>query len=123
MSFGKTILGSPVAAWSAIAAAGASAWSAATTTAATTTTFSAATTTTFSAATTTAAAFTATFAAISAAFFAAFAATIGGGADGLFIVLAELLHRRFARKLDASLIVDEQYLDLHLIADVHEVGD
>ena len=39
----------------------------------------------------------------------------------LRVALAKLFHRRLARQLDAALIVDQDHLHLHLIADLHKV--
>ena len=58
--------------------------------------------------------------ATTAATLATFAAA--GGADGFGVGFAEFLHGFFTRQLDAAGVVDQDHLDLHLIADVHEIG-
>src|SRR5947208_3239955 len=101
-----------VASWSAISAASST----------TTTTTAAATVA--AATTATAAAWTAiaraAVVAISAAF-ALLAAFTGGRAHWLRVTLAKLLHRFLAAQLDAARVVDQDHLDLHLVADVHEI--
>src|SRR5439155_18036047 len=61
--------------------------------------------------------------AVMPAFVAFLAAFAGGRADWLRIGLAQLLHRRFARQLDAAGVVDKDYLHLDLVADVDEILD
>src|SRR5690349_5710271 len=69
-----------------------------------------------------AAGFAAVLAAAAAAFALAFIAS-AAAVDGFGVGLAELLHGGLAGELDAALVVDEQDLDLHLVAHVDEVGD
>src|SRR5579862_6455970 len=60
---------------------------------------------------------------VAAVFFAAAALIFSGCADGFWVGVAFLFHRGLAAQFDAALVVDEDHLHAHFVADVDEIGD